>query len=106
MSNHADAFSIQQMCGVFGVARSGYYEWLRKGRVTQRSAADAALTEQIRAVFEQSSGTYGSPRIYAELKSQGVCCSRIGSQRTAGLCFQLPSPEPCVRVSDTVQDDV
>ena len=76
MNNHAHEFSLQQMCRVFGVARSGYYKWLHQGSVAQRSVADAALTEQIRAVFEQSGGTYGSPRIYAELKSQGVCCSR------------------------------
>ncbi len=76
MSDHGDEFSIEQMCSVFGGARSGYYKWLRQGSATQRSAADAALTEQIRAVLEQSAGTYGSPRIYAELKSQGVCCSR------------------------------
>jgi len=76
MSKHTDEFSLQQMGDAFGVARSGYYKWLRQGRVTQRCAADATLTQQIRAVFEHSSGTYGSPRIYAELKSQGVCCSR------------------------------
>jgi putative transposase len=64
------------MCDVFGVAHSGYYKWQRQARATQCSAADAALTEQIRAVFEQSAGTYGSPRIYAELKAQRVSCSR------------------------------
>jgi putative transposase len=103
MSNHADAFSIQQMCGVFGVARSGYYEWLRQGRATQRSAADAALTKQIRAVFEQSNGTYGSPRIYAELKSQGVCCSR---RRIARLmrAAQL-NATPARRRPHTTQSD-
>jgi putative transposase len=103
MNNHANEFSLQQMCSVFGVARSGYYKWLRQGSVTQRSAADAALTEQIRAVFEQSGGTYGSPRIYAELKSQDVCCSRrriVRLMRSANL-----DATPARRRARTTQTD-
>jgi putative transposase len=103
MSNHADELSIQQMCSVFGVARSGYYKWLRQGNTTQRSAADAALTEQIRAVFEESAGTYGRPRIYAELEAQGVSCSRrriARLMRTAGL-----DATPARRRSRTTQSD-
>jgi putative transposase len=103
MSNHTDEFSIQQLCRVFGVSRNGYYKWLRQGSATQHSTADAALTEQIRAVFEQSAGTYGSPRIYAELKAQGVCCSR---RRVARLMrsAQLDAT-PARRRARTTQPD-
>src|SRR5215831_3858044 len=94
-------FSLQQMGSVFGIARSGYYKWLRQGNATQRCAVDVALTEQIRVVFEHSSGTYGSPRNYAELKSQGVCGSR---RRIARLmrAAQLDAT-PALRRTHTTQ---
>jgi putative transposase len=47
-----------------------------------RSLDDAALTERIRAAHAASRGTYGAPRIHAELASQGV---RIGKKRVARL---------------------
>lgn len=88
MSDHAGEFSLRAMCRAFGVGRSGYYQWQRQGARTQQERADSVLTEQIRAVFEQSGQTYGSPRVYEELKAQGVRCSRRHSarlMRAAGL---------------------
>ena len=104
MSNHTAEFSLQQMGSVVGVARSGYYKWLRQGRARQRSAADAVLTEHIRAVFEHRGGTYGSPRIYAELKSQGVGGSR---RRIARLMrsAKLAATPPRRRSRTTQSDD-
>src|SRR5258708_8250524 len=69
------------MCRAFGVARSGYYKWQRQGCSTQQAQADAALTERIRVAFEQSGHTYGSPRVHAELKVQGIAGSRGGVAR-------------------------
>lgn len=40
------------------------------------------LTEQIRAIHEWSRGTYGAPRIHAELQDQGI---RVGCKRVARL---------------------
>jgi putative transposase len=40
------------------------------------------LTEQIRAIHSRSDGTYGAPRIHAELADAGV---RVGSKRVARL---------------------
>ncbi len=40
------------------------------------------LTEQIRSIHEWSRGTYGAPRVHAELKDRGV---RIGLNRVARL---------------------
>ncbi len=76
MKSHAGEFSVRLMCRAFGVSRSGYYAWCVQDGLTEQSRADAALTEQIRCIFEQSGQTYGSPRIYQELKAQGVRCSR------------------------------
>jgi hypothetical protein len=67
MREHVGEFSLRAMCRAFGVARSGYYQWKRQGCTTQQARSDSTLTGQIRAVFEKSGQTYGSPRVHAEL---------------------------------------
>lgn len=54
------------MCRVLDVSRSGYYAWV--GRPTSAQAQRRAeLTERIRQAHADSHGTYGSPRVHAEL---------------------------------------
>jgi putative transposase len=43
---------------------------------------DAWLTERIRAVHEASKGRYGSPRVHAMLRRQGI---GVGEKRVARL---------------------
>ena len=69
-------FSVELMCRAFGVSRSSYYAWRSQDGSSQHDRADAKLTVQIRSIFQASGQTYGSPRIYNELKSQGIACSR------------------------------
>ena len=63
-------------CRVLRVSTSGYYEW--RGRApSPRAVADAALTAQIREIHASSRGTYGVPRVHAELRlGRGVRCGR------------------------------
>ena len=63
-------------CRVLGVSTSGYYEW--RGRPpSQRSLADAVLSVQIREIHAGSRGTYGVPRVHAELRlGRGLRCGR------------------------------
>jgi transposase InsO family protein len=70
--------------------------------MTRREQADAALTEQIRQVFESSGQTYGSPRVHAELTAQGIACSR---RRVARLMQQaeLTATQPRRRTQTTVR---
>lgn len=63
------------MSKVLHVSRSGYYKWLRS-EPSRRSAANRMLTEQIREVYFQSKGSYGSPRIAHQLQAQGIAVSR------------------------------
>lgn len=54
-------------CRVLGVSRSGYYEW--KGRPeSARAARDRELLKLIGQVHADSRGSYGSPRVTAELR--------------------------------------
>lgn len=80
-------FPLLLMCRVLGVSRSGYYGWRRRPP-DARKAARAALLSEVRAVFEASRRTYGSPRIQAELRSRGRSHGRrhiAQIMRSAGL---------------------
>lgn len=72
---HERVFPVSRMCAVLGVSRSGYYAW--KGRVPgPREKANATLATEIKAVYTESRGTYGSPRVHAALVTRGVPCGR------------------------------
>ena len=63
------------MCKVLQVSRSGYYYWLTQ-RPTKRATENKAITQLISSLFTASKGRYGSPKITADLKAQGVKVSR------------------------------
>ena len=69
------------MCRVLGVSTSGYYAW-RKRPPSERARENAELTEVIREIHAWSRETYGSPRVYAELRARGV---QVGETRVARL---------------------
>ena len=62
------------LCRVLGVSTSGYYAW-RHRPPSQRSEENKALTQKIATAFEQNRRIYGSPRIYSELRDDGLLCS-------------------------------
>jgi putative transposase len=62
------------MCRVYGVTRAGYYAWAKRD-CSDRDKSNARLAEQIRRAHQSSRGTYGSPRIYRALRSQGCKAS-------------------------------
>ena len=74
-------FPISTMCDVLGVSTSGYYAWMHRGP-SARDRRDEELTEMIEQIHEESYGTYGSPRVHAELKADG---ERVGKKRVARL---------------------
>lgn len=59
--------SVSQLCRVFGVSRAGYYAWKTRPP-SARAAADQQLLELIGQLYQRSRGTYGAPRIHAELR--------------------------------------
>ena len=68
-------FPISLLCRVLKVSRSGYYDWKDRSP-SKRARENAALTHQITQIHERSRGTYGYPRVHAELRALGVRCSR------------------------------
>jgi putative transposase len=76
--------SVALSCRVLNVSRAGFYAW--RGRPpSARAHADEALTEVIHMIHHDARGTYGSPRIHAELRATGRRCGR---KRVARLMRQ------------------
>ena len=75
------SFPLRLLCRVVGASASGFYAWLRR-RPARPEGADRGLGARVEAVFAASRGTYGSPRVHAELRAQGV---RVGRNRVARL---------------------
>ena len=78
---HEGQFRLTGMCRVLSVTRQGYYAWRRRSPSTRR-AADTRLLVEIRALFERSRRSYGSPRIHCCLRRAGY---RVSRKRVARL---------------------
>jgi putative transposase len=81
VSENQAAYPIATMCRLLGVSPSGYYVWTKR-QPSRRARNDAALIVEIRTAHEASRGTYGAPRIHAELAAKGI---RVGRKRIARL---------------------
>jgi putative transposase len=73
--------AIATMCRMVGVSPSGYYAWQHRP-LSARAQGDAELTMTIRTTHLVSRGTYGAPRVHAELAAQGI---GVGRKRVARL---------------------
>ena len=62
------------MCRLLGVSSSGFYEWCGRPR-SQRDQQNDVITARIRQSFAESDRTYGSPRVWRDLRDWGVACS-------------------------------
>jgi putative transposase len=75
---------VSLLCSVLGVSRAGYYAW-RDRPAPPRVCRDRELTALIREIHAESEGSYGWPRMHAELRRRGV---RVSRKRVARLMRQ------------------
>jgi transposase InsO family protein len=66
---------VRPMCRVLGVSPSGFYAWKSRPE-SDRRREDRRLGVLTREAHERSRGIYGSPRVHAELRDQGIRVSR------------------------------
>jgi hypothetical protein len=72
VADHHRRYGVKRLCQVIGIARSSFYHWQATAADrAARSAADDRLAARIRVVHRESDGTYGVPRITAELREAG-----------------------------------
>jgi putative transposase len=78
---------VSLLCSVLGVSRAGFYAW--SGREpSARERCDRELLALIKEIHRDSDGSYGWPRVHAELRHRGVRASRkrvARLMREAGL---------------------
>jgi len=82
MREYVADYDTTQLAEALGVKRSGYYAGLRP---SAREQEDEGLLVEIRRIYKQHKGRYGSPRITHQLQAEGVTCSR---KRVARLMKQ------------------
>jgi putative transposase len=78
---HKGEFSVERMCSVFGVSKSGFYSYCSRER-SERAKENEALLDEIMTIYDEHKSRYGSPRIHAELNARGLVC---GVHRVARL---------------------
>ena len=81
MKNLASSYPLQELAWAFEVSRSGYYRWFRRTE-SQRSRSARELTGHLRRIHEQHHGRYGSPRVFHQLRREGI---RTSENRVARL---------------------
>lgn len=75
MKEHRHEYTVEKMCGVFGLGRSGFYDWLNR-KPSKRAEERKILSTEIKRLHNVSKGIYGSPKITMELKDRGFTASR------------------------------
>jgi transposase InsO family protein len=87
IQRHRRVWPIRVQCRVLGVSVSGYHQHMKRRReiAQRRHLSDEALLVQIRAAYAENRGAYGWPRIWRQLRAQGI---RVGKQRVQRLMKQ------------------
>jgi transposase InsO family protein len=96
--------NVTRACALLEVSRAAYYTH-RRGELSPRACEDAVLLEEITQVHAESNGTYGAPRVHAELAAAGRRHSRkriARLMRTAGLAGKTPTRWRTTTVPDPV----
>lgn len=76
------------MCRLLSVTRQGYYDWIQR-KPSQRSLRHQFLEKEIKRVYDEHKGRYGSPRIALQLYEEGIETNkRVVAElmRKMGLC--------------------
>jgi len=78
IQTHSDEHAVVKMCKVLEVSSSGYYKWLKKQNNPQseKEAYRLEIQQKISKAFHESYGTYGSPRVHADLVEWGYIISQ------------------------------
>ncbi len=81
IKENTSQYEIKNMCDGYNIPRCSYYAWLNRG-MSKRKREDMYYAERILSVFEENNRIYGSPRITADLKANGL---QIGRNRVFRL---------------------
>lgn len=101
-AEQAEHRNVKRSCELLEVSRSAFYQ-RQRGVPSLRQVRDDEFQELIVEIHENSRGTYGAPRIHAELTARGICC---GKKRVARIMARAGISGRCRRSfrKTTIQD--
>jgi len=73
------------MCALLNLSRSGFYAWRKRG-LSKRAVSNEDLTEEIKRIYDEGRGEYGSPTIYHVLREKGF---QVNRKRIVRLMRQI-----------------
>lgn len=83
VAEHRDRFGVEPILRVLDIGVSTFYDWVaQQRRPCRRALDDQVLVGKIRVVYQRSGGTYGAPRVHAQLRRDGV---QVARKRVARL---------------------
>ena len=85
VDDHRADHAVTTLCRLVELPRASYYRWA-KAAPSRRLVEDAYLANEIVDIYRQSRGTYGSPRVWGQLRRAGV---RVGEKRVARIMAEL-----------------
>jgi hypothetical protein len=103
-ADHQARYGVKRLCQILNIARSSFYYWKATAADrAARDAADAALAGRIRVVHASHDGTYGAPRITAELHEEG---HRVNHKKVARVMrrYRIQGLRLRRRVQTTIAD--
>ena len=104
IEEHRAFWPLWAMLRALGVAKSGYFAW-RHPSESPRAIEDRSLTARIRVIHAGGRQTYGSPRVYQQLKAEGITVGRKRVERlmrSAGI--RVTPPRRFVVTTDSTHD--
>src|SRR5438270_3001608 len=100
--------NVSTSCELFEVSRSAYYVWAAHCPSPQ-DLSDLALEERIVEIHTASRGTYGAPRVHAELADHDIACGRkrvARIMRRKGLVGVSPRRYKTTTIADPAADPI
>jgi transposase InsO family protein len=77
-----DRFGVEPILRVLDIPVSTFYGWVaRRRRPSPRDIEQVWLGEQVQRIRKESDGTYGSPKVHAQLRREGIRTSRKRVER-------------------------
>lgn len=101
MKEHRSTFRIGEMCRVFEVSRSGYYDYLRR-KPGKKAVADSKIKAVLIPSFKEHRKVYGPTRMSKLLSSMGIAVGRVRTGRLMKECKLVPvTYRPFIRTTES-----
>ena len=111
VDDHREAYGVEPICKVLPIAPSTYYEQKARQadptRLPPRARRDAVLCEEIERVWKENRRVYGAPKIWCQLKREGIPVARCAVERLMrkmGLKGAVRGCKPKTTIPDEMAD--